>query len=65
MSTPSIDPRAGEPAPTTSGEQSAARAAYVAPSITELGGLAELTLGGIDGAVSDGFGTAGDSGPSI
>ncbi len=35
-------------------------AAYAPPAVTELGGLAELTLGGIDGGLSDGWGTAGD-----
>ncbi len=64
MSSPSIDPSADRAAQPVD-RVTTPRAAYAPPSVTELGGLAELTLGGIDGAVSDGFGTAGDSGPSI
>lgn len=61
MSLPSIDPsadRAAQPA----NHVTTPRAAYVPPTVTELGGLAELTLGGVTGGPSDGFGFAGDTG---
>jgi hypothetical protein len=35
---------------------------YTPPTIAVLGTLADLTLGGVTGAISDGFGNAGDEG---
>lgn len=61
MSSPIIDPiadRAARPVDRTT----TPRLAYAPPTVTELGGLTELTLGGIDGSLSDGFGTSGDTG---
>ncbi len=60
MSTPSIDSGADRAPEAAAQPRSAPRTPP--PTVTELGGLAELTLGGIDGAVSDGFGTSGDTG---
>lgn len=56
------DDRRDHPEHASAGSDHRSCGGYTPPALRVLGTLTDLTLGGIDGADSDGFGTTGDEG---